>query len=389
MKQSELFECASYFLKALRYTLFPSEGQSLPQKPAGVKWDTVYRVAKEHCLIAAVWTFVKNNQIPVDADVARTWNGSYEMCVYADVSQLYAYEELRRAFAERGLNALPLKGLNLKHIYPRTELREMGDLDILYDRERFPEVLAVMRVLGYSYKKEFRGSHHQIFERQPVVHVEMHRTLLPEESEFFPAFQQPFERAIAGENGLRFPLEEEYLFQLAHGYKHFSTTGCGVRTVVDFTLFRRKYADQLDFEKIAQRIAEADECARANGVSGNPLKEYEEALLSLSRAWFEEEEPQIDELGAFVLSSGVFGRPNHKWKSDLEKYGAFRYFFIRVFQPYAEMKRSYPSLERFPFLLPVFWICRLFKAIFTKPKRIAREMNFIRSQKKSRLAEKN
>lgn len=98
---------------------------------------------------------------------------------------LSLYEIERKKILEelesRGIRYLPLKGITLGKLYPKSIMREMSDNDILCDSERMSDVREVMEQLGYECKS-FARTHHDIYTKPPVLEFEMHRELFTEKS---------------------------------------------------------------------------------------------------------------------------------------------------------------------------------------------------------------
>lgn len=59
----------------------------------------------------------------------------------------------------------------------------------------------------------------------------------------------------------------------------------------------------------------------------------------------------------------------HRTRNAINRQGAGRYFWGRVFIPYHQMCMYYPCLWKLPFLLPVFWIVRLVRSLLSTQKR--------------------
>ncbi len=388
--REEFIAASSYFLKAIKYMLFPVEGMECPKKPPEVKWEYVYHLAEIHLFSAVMWEFLqKSGEFP-DSAVFTKWKRQYDIAVYADVAQQYAFDELKEACAARKLRILPFKGLDLKKLYPQPYWRQMGDLDVLYDRERYQDVQKMLISLGYEHRQGTEEYYHQEYFRAPVTHVEMHWALLPEYSNFVDYFKNPWDMAklMGSEYVKAFPLTEDYIFMLVHAHKHFETAGCGVRTVTDFILFHRCYKEELDKEEVARRISIADSTPLKDASSQMSLHSFEEIMFDLSNKWFGADEPIIDEVGLYMLSSGAYGRSEHRWKIELEKYGRFRYLIYRVFPPYSKMLQIYPSLRKVRFLLPFYWLCRFVRVIFTRRRLIEKEMHFVFVQGDSKKKDK-
>ena len=58
-----------------------------------------------------------------------------------------------------GIWYMPLKGTVLKELYPQTDVRQMSDNDILFDKIYRKTVLKIMKNLGYSAKYYGKGNH--------------------------------------------------------------------------------------------------------------------------------------------------------------------------------------------------------------------------------------
>lgn len=272
--------------------------------------------------------------------------------------------------------------------------------------------------------------------------VELHRALLNDTSPFAEYYKDAWRRALPTAEPFvcRLSREDEYIFLLIHGHKHFSGAGSGVRTVLDFWLYLKRYGKELDRKYIATELSRAQEIARQSASphaqeiacqsaspsiqetsqtakSENlrntdpetafnpfeeaasdmivetaaeteaPLEEFEKTLEREISLWFSAENPTLDETGVALLSDGVYGRIEKLWERKLQEKGKFKYFAERLFPPYKVMKQRFTLLEKLPFLLPFFWIWRLIRGAFCRRKAAAAEYRYIRE--KSRKEKKS
>ena len=63
----------------------------------------------------------------------------------ADVKRIY------KAFEENNIDYMPVKGCNMKSLYPAPEMRVMGDADILIKLDQYDKVEKVMNELGFNF----------------------------------------------------------------------------------------------------------------------------------------------------------------------------------------------------------------------------------------------
>ena len=68
--------------------------------------------------------------------------------------QMRAIDHLFEAFEQNGIVYMPLKGCNIKKLYPKPELRSMGDVDILIHPEDHERIHSVMEEQGFQYIRE-------------------------------------------------------------------------------------------------------------------------------------------------------------------------------------------------------------------------------------------
>ncbi len=441
MDKETFFKTGEYFIRLVRFGASGGEGLP-PEKPEEVSWRDILLLSEKHSLAALTYSALSRLEKKPDGETAEQWEHAYRVCVHADIQQEFAWEEIKERFSEQGIKFLPLKGILLKSLYPEPAFRSMGDLDILYEEKNFEKIKTLMRESGYEYRTESAGSNHQIFFRPPVTTVELHRALLNDTSPFAEYYKGVWRRALPTAEPFvcRLSREDEYIFLLIHGHKHFSGAGSGVRTVLDFWLYLKRYGKELDRKYIAAELSRAQEIARQSASphaqeiacqsaspsmqetsqtakSENlrntdpetafnpfeeaasdmivetaaeteaPLEEFEKTLEREISLWFSAENPTLDETGVALLSDGVYGRIEKLWERKLQEKGKFKYFAERLFPPYKVMKQRFTLLEKLPFLLPFFWIWRLIRGAFCRRKAAAAEYRYIRE--KSRKEKKS
>ena len=62
--------------------------------------------------------------------------------------------EYRAAFEKNGIAHMPLKGILMKQLYPRPDMRIMGDADILIRVEQYEKIKPLLEELGFAEKLE-------------------------------------------------------------------------------------------------------------------------------------------------------------------------------------------------------------------------------------------
>lgn len=318
---------ATYLLHVLHCSF---SGETPRPLPEGCTWERVHALAAWNSLEGASW-FGAERADDVPDDLRRRWQAEADGTLYRrmlfDVEREGVLEDLHAA----GVSTLPLKGVNVAPLYPRPEMRSMADNDLLYgfvepdsaggfrvrgatgeERGRSVDaareaVVRVMETRGYETASQEKGNH-ESFLKKPVYNFELHRALARGDTPMARYYASPWTRArlerVVGEVGgsavyeLRFSPEDEYVYLIAHAFKHFDGSGCGIRILLDVKVFLDAYAGQLDMAYVAEQL-EALEMA-----------DFERALRRLSEESLGEGRDPEDEMLALLLymvGSGTYG----------------------------------------------------------------------------------
>lgn len=217
---------------------------------------------------------------------AQTFQYLARAC-YVDTVQLAEVERVLDEFEKRGIFCIPLKGIRTKQLYPSTELRSMGDLDILYKPEQTKELKEAMNALGFSCNGE--AAKHDHYEKDGMI-VEMHKTLLSAQSRAFRYFLGVWDRAQPRE-GRQFvydmKLEDHYLFTLYHLIEHFIRGGIGIRMVLDIYILSQ--VPDMDWTFVNEELKKLG------------IDKFEQKIRSLALQWFQEGTKEEEDLWSSII----------------------------------------------------------------------------------------
>ena len=276
-------------------------------------------------------------------------------------------------FEEEKIWYAPLKGAVLMDLYPAVGMREMVDIDILFDPSFRERVKAIMTEMGYT-AEQYNEGNHDIYQKPPVYNFEMHVQLV--EPQYEPVAAQYYETVDARlrkkdpAGYARFFSDEDfYVFMLAHGYKHYKLGGIGLRFLLDIYVFLQQKEEALDYAYIEA------ECAKLG------MAEYEKTTRALACNLYgehplsEEEEKRLD----FYFFSGAKGTEEHYFVKEIREKGGgmkgkLHYVFRRVFPTMETLKDSYPVAYRHKILIPFLPVYRLGKGLRLHRKEIKKEI---------------
>lgn len=330
----------------------------------------IFKIAEQHSLNVLV-SFAME-PVVID-DAARYCKKSREMSLRRNLLLEAECRHLCKVMDEKGIWHMPLKGSVMKNLYPRMEMRQMSDQDILFDTNGRHEMREYMLARGYD-PKGHNDTHHDIYHKEPLYNIELHHTLFELHCDmrlvdYYRNVKQ--ERMIPdgdGTLGFHFSDEDFYIYMVAHAYKHYMDHGVGLRSLVDVYVYE-KAKPGLDWAYVER------ECAKLG------MDEYEQTCRSVAGKLFGKNAPQTltpaeAEMLAFCMDSGTHGNEAGFIRHELKLAGAsgdkvtlghkLRYIWKRTFPSAKWMRENDRMARKHPRLLVFAWIARLFRGMFKK-----------------------
>lgn len=267
---------------------------------------------------------------------------------------------------EAGIWYMPLKGAVLKDLYPRYGMREMSDIDILFDEKRSADLRQIMVDLGFTVKG-YGKKNHDVYQKKPVSNFEMHRTLFYEATtgSLYTYYISVKDRLIPDEGkkyGCHFSDEDFYLYIIAHEYKHYWGGGTGIRSLLDTYVYLKKKTLDMDYvSREAEKIGIADFEQKNRDFA---LRLFDGETLTA------EEEKMLN----YVVFSGVYGSYETNAVNVMRKMGRRKYFLSRLTVPRKVMEDDFPILKKAPFLYPVIWVVRLLRGVFLRNEKFRAQL---------------
>ena len=325
-----------------------------PQIIASVDLSELYALADAHQLTAVIAFALETAGVRDDRFLQKR-----SKAVSSEVNFDRERARILKAFEEKQIWYMPLKGVILKSFYPKTGLRQMSDNDILFDPERAGDVREIMASLDYETEIYDEG-HRDDYRKLPIFHFEMHRVLFDKNT--LPASLYRYYRDVgrllikdSGNNyGYHLSDEDFYLYMIAHEYKHFAWGGTGLRSLLDAYVYLKKHSKALDWEYIT---AETEKLG---------IAEFEKKNRSLALRVFHAGGPQKlsekeAELLDYFIESEAYGSTPHAIRNYSRHVGMFRYVLRRTFLPMEAVKKYYPFFYRHKLLLPILPIYRVIR----------------------------
>lgn len=298
----------------------------------------------------------------------------FDRAVHKAVTQEYEIQALLHAMEKDSINCLPMKGWVMRNYYPNPLMRSMSDFDLLIQDLDGIQMQEWMKSHGYI-PVRVRQSFHEQYKKPPYMFIELHHHLLYENT-LHPKPAALNEEAIwhhvipveSKQHIYQLHDEAFYLHHLLHFYRHFTSSGVGLRFLADFYVFLRQKGSALNWEYIDHCLEELH------------LLDFSEQMKRTAMLSFEDQ--SLDEKASiivnFLVSGGVHGSEqiqeisyllNHNPKSSYSCQKV-RSLIRRCFPPLAMMQDQYTRLCDTPWLLPFYWGVRAGRIFFRENERI-------------------
>ena len=343
------------------------KGENSPL-PEDFDYSKLLKFAISQQILPMVYCGGRNNPDFVANDTDRK---IYAMATYMALfnqNRLDMLEEMCRAFDENGIDYMPLKGANMKDIYPSREMRIIGDADVLVKDEQIADIERIMTALGYKYGETV--DHARTWAREGFE-VELHRRMIPSYTkDLYARFGDGWGLATPKkEGGHEYALsrEEELIFLFLHFTKHYRYAGIGIKHLVDIYVFLKAYPE-IDSDYVS---VELDRLG---------LGKFYQNIKRTLDVWFEDAEG--DEVTEFItkkiFSGGAFGTNENQaryeaavlTKETETKKAKNRQIWRMIFPGYKHMIKDRPWLEKCPILLPIAWVTRWISVVLFKRNNI-------------------
>ena len=363
-------------------------------KVCGMDLAAVYRYARRHTLAAITYdalellasstgeglsALAKDDTV---VSVLTKWKETRDKALRKNLMLDAARKKLFQYMDAEHIWYMPLKGAILKELYPKQEMRQMADNDILFDAEYEAAVKDYFVREGYeviSYAKE----NNDVYEKEPVYNVEMHTSLFGEAhnevwAEYYKDIQSKLKKS---DNHFQYSFTDEdfYIYFIVHAFKHFDGCGTGIRYFVDSYVYQN--AKNLDWSYIERELDKLGVLAFEKTFRSISMKIFGkgEAVSRLNR---EENSMLCDSMfaGTYGNLQSEIDKKLHKIQGNedrITKNTKVKYIIGRLFPPMSYYKTYYPFIYKTRIFIPFFVIFRMVRGVLQNGKRLMREIRVV------------
>jgi len=370
-----------YFVHLLQSAL--TGDRPLP-KPDTLTWQEIYAMAKKHSLTTMVLQAANVFSHELNDGLYEKWLDRSTKLVAKFVNQEFEESRLSDLLENAKIPHMLLKGAWVRNLFPSPQLREMSDIDILIPASMATKAHDLVVSDGYVFKEECTTSHNTEYVKKPYLILELHTAMLPLESRQSDYYEDIWSKTTKiSDYRHELSVEQQFIYCIAHMHKHYIYCGIGIRSVLDIFVLLKAYCNQFDIETIRNEFKKLG------------MEQFAEAVCHIALAWFGKKEYKLtaseQEIAEDILNSETYGnrssRTEHILKNEMNQGKSMlsakrSYLRRRMFPDYNYMKGVFPRMMKSPILLPVGWVARWGKGLFTKKDSMKKELIELREAEK-------
>ncbi|MCI7179066.1 MAG: nucleotidyltransferase family protein [Schaedlerella sp.] len=388
-----------YFLEALKASLNNTQVKWSVEDISPEEMLQLFQIADIHNVTAMIFEAVYNcdaaKALPPQFMTMQKRKVIQQIAIQAMKSgEFYGLsEQLRKA------DVLPcvVKGIICRKLYPNPDARVSGDEDVFIPENQFDLAHKALLDMGMTLMnpdKDIYNVYEVPYVKQgSPLYIELHKHMFPPESEAYGDLNRFFDgihiRRVAPHAGDCGLIEEEVdgmkfltmnptdhlLYLILHSFKHFLHSGFGIRQVCDINLYANAHGAEIDWNYVLECLREvsAELFAASMFVIGEKYLTFDPVKACYPDCW---KSIEVDEsfMLADLLESGVFGQSDMSRKhssnitlnamiadkrGEKASTGKLLAAIKAVCLPVDKMSGRYPYLKKYPFLLPIAWIQRV------------------------------
>ncbi len=316
--------------------------------------ESVYEISAEQGVSSIVGSALTELGL-ANEEIKQAFFGFQLASIYNLERTEYELQKISELFENLEIKFIPLKGSVIRQYYPKPEMRESCDIDILIHKEDLDRAcLALSEQLGYERRV---SSPHDVGMFAPSgLELELHFSLYTAEDDIKEIVDKVWDYAsVCPAFKFRCELTKEFFlfYHFVHMSKHIINGGCGVRPFMDLYVLDKNW--QYDKNELYKMLSKAG------------LDSLADTAYKTAHAWFEDADGDQTTalLEDYIFSAGIYGNLENQTATSLARSGSkFKNLMQKIFLPYDKLKVIYPVLMERPSLTPLYEVKRWKRIIF-------------------------
>lgn len=344
-------------------------------KQVDLDYTELYRLSRMHQVTALVYNQIyKFNGIP--EELKEQWKKDTLKINAIQTIKTEKFLKTYNKFICNDLKVIAVKGIICRSLYPVPDNRPSNDEDLYIRKEDKDKVKDILLNEGFTLAVESDDVDTYV-DLVSGLSIELHTSLFSKESKAYGKYQDEFDNAfdtlvkhdINGQEVYSLSYDLHLLFLLLHFTKHFLHGGVGIRQVLDIVMYIEAYKDKFNWNHIYEVLDELHIQTFIVNILGLAYVHLE---LDIDSFQYPKDFHLLDndDLLDDILDAGVFGKSSmervHSSTMTLNASTGNKSILRSIFPTSKELSGRYTYLKKYPFLLPIAWLNRIFHYVTDK-----------------------
>lgn len=361
-------------------------------------WNYILRYANSHQVKALIYSAFQNSGciINLKKEILEQWKKETMLTAVGQMRHIKQVTGVLSNFNDKKIPFIVLKGLVIRELYPRPELRTMSDADILIKQSDLNVTKELMAGLGYS--EEGISPMHIFYYKKNCSPIEIHWTI--EDYRFFNGNNMNINKMwddakkveIGGVECLSFSNEDLALHLCIHMAAHIITGGFGIRQLCDLVLLVEKEGLTIDWQSFFEKGKKwrIEKFIIAIFLTCNQLFDMN-IPSELEQYCNLFDKKQVNLLINEILEGGVYGKKDlaNVFSNELaygagEQHGGnlagvIKRFLLFLFPTAEKMSSKYSYAKKYKIFIPLAWFHHMFSGISNAKYGVIDKFSFFKS----------
>ncbi len=347
-------------------------------------WERMYRLSDYHKVANIVYLGLLGYRETVPDKWRDRFFKRYQESLQFGENCEESLKEVLTWLNMREISCTVLTSETVRGFYRLPETADISSVQIFLDEEKYYLAKGYLIDLGYETDETYKDFGERL-KKVSAVSITLYRKLPFRTSKFYKNMVKILETARIKEPYefiWELPSDSEFLYRMAGAAYRYTTDELTLREVLELVLCHRAWKEEIDDESLWKRLEEF----KVDGLA--------EKILEIAYMWFGEKtdtflETKADDMSVYdsleerLLTRGLVNHEKDEQAlklqsliekelekekkaegKDIRKERFGKYFSEQkkklrwIFPDRHYMASIYPVVEKFPILLPVFWIIR-------------------------------
>ncbi|GFI42609.1 hypothetical protein IMSAGC018_00272 [Lachnospiraceae bacterium] len=328
-----------------------------------IRWESVLNVSDYQEIVNIVYVGLLGIEKNISDDCNEQFYQEYRRSLLLYEAYEKVEEVIKWQLERYNIEALFLLDSSAGEMYPKPEMAEIRQIEILVDKKELPRINRLMLDMDYEHREDSACSG-ILYVRVPGIRIVFYDTMPIENKVILRYFSGPLKRYRCIESYRCIHMlsnEEEYLYRVARMVELYITGKLKIRDILDLWQYRKLLGEKFRWKSVKELLDKAD------------WEEFVNQVDILGTLWFGEDAEQqygvALELEEYIITHGRENKhldetllPCEKIRLDFYWRNRDKEWALRkqawMFPSREYMIQFFPILEKHPYLLVFCWTIR-------------------------------